>query len=112
MSFTVSNGVLETKRTTLTGNTATEIFKATSRTTVVSVVVAPNSGTPTVTLDVYDGTNAFVIAKTLATTNGNAIFSEPVMLGPGQSIRATSSDASGHLDCHVSYLQPTSAASR
>lgn len=111
MSFNINGGAIVTTRVKLSGNSVTALFAATSRTTILSIIATENNGgTPTLTLDVYDGTNSFALRHAVAMVAGTAaIFSEPFELQAGYSIRATSSDASGHVDCHVSYINPVAA---
>jgi len=114
MSFNINGGSVVTTRVKLTDSTATTIFTAKSRTTVLSVTATENNGgTPNLTIDIYDGTTAYYLRKATAMTAGTAYtYSEPFELPVGWSIRATSSDASGHVDAHVSYINPVAAAGR
>lgn len=111
MSFNINGGAIVTNRVKLTGNTVTTIFAATQRTTILGIIATENNGgTPNLSLEVYDGTNSFYLRKAVAMVAGTAvIFNEPFELQAGYSIRATSSDGSGHVDCHVSYINPVAA---
>lgn len=113
MSFNISGGALVTSRTKLTSNAVATVFTAKSRTIVLSVTCVENSGTtPNLTVEVYDGTTSFYLRKAVVMTAGTAfIFNEPFEVFPGGVIRVTSSDASGHVDAHVSYINPVAAAS-
>lgn len=111
MSFNNDGHVIVTKRTKLTANTVTVIFTAVSRTQGFSITATENNGgTPNLSLEIYDGTNIFYLRKAVAMVAGTpVIYNEPFELQAGYSIRATSSDASGHIDCHVSYTSPVAA---
>lgn len=112
MSFNINGGSIVTTRVKMTSNAATPLFLARSRTTILSIIATENNGgTPNLTLDVFDGTNSYALRHAVAMVAGTAaIFNEPFELPSGWSIRATSSDASGHVDAHVSYINPVAAA--
>lgn len=94
----------------VTGNTATTIVNATN-----NIVVVPwfqvneiNGGTHTLTVDVYDGTNAVYLGDDSGTTwNAKAVtaktsyrFTQGLVIPIGSLLRVTSSDASGYFHVH------------
>jgi hypothetical protein len=94
----------------LTGNTATTIFTATGATWIRSITASDNAaGSPTVTIDKYDGTNARVIKLTAAVP---LIFNEPFLLPLGWLIRMTSSNAGGLIDWSITYDGPSAGKQR
>jgi len=116
MSFNINGGSVVTARVKLTGSTATTIFTAKARTTVLSVTATETGGaTPNLTLEIYDVTNttSYYLRKAVAMVAGTAvIFDEPFELPVGWAIRATSSASGGAVDVHVSYINPVAAAGR
>lgn len=111
MSFNINGGAIVTARSKLTGSTVTAVFTATSRTTILAIICAENNGgTPNLTVEIYTGSVSYYLRKAVAMTAGTAfIFDDPFELPAGWSIRVTSSDASGHVDAHVSYINPVAA---
>lgn len=100
----------------LTGNTATAIYTASEGSTLIRSIIAceTNGATPTLTLEVYDvaNTTSYYLRKALALSAGTPyVFNEPFMLPANWSIRATSSDASGRIDVHVAYEDPSASGS-
>lgn len=116
MSFNINGGAVGTQRTKLTNNTSTELFKARSRTIMLSITMVETAGaTPNLTLGIYDpaSTNYYFLRSAVAMTAGQAfIFNEPFELPSGWSIYSTSSAAGGGVDAHVSYINPVAAAGR
>lgn len=110
MSALDNNGGAITEDGTLTGNSATTIFTATGATWIRSITACDNTtGGPTVTIDKYDGSAAYVIQRAKAVP---LIFNEPFLLPVGWSIRMTSSDASGHIDWSITYDGPSAGKLR
>jgi hypothetical protein len=96
----------------LTGNTATAIFTADSATFIRSIQVCENAGsTPNLTIDIFDGTTAYLKRRALAVTAGTEIlYTNEFMLPQGWSIRLTSSDAAGKFDWSVTHDDAGSAS--
>lgn len=91
----------------LTENTVTTIVDGTDEAWFVHWLQANenNGSTPSLTLDLYDGTTPFylgsagVVYKAKALTAGQSvIFNEGIVVPQGWKLRATSNDASGHID--------------
>lgn len=111
MSYNVT-GVIATKPTKLSDNTATTVLGTSKRTTVLSIVCTEwGNGTPTVTIDLYDGTTTYYLRNALAMTAKQTItFDTEFVLAQNQVLRVTSSDASGEVDVLVNYLNPDATA--
>lgn len=96
----------------LTGNTATAIYTASSATYVRSIVACENTGsaTPTLSIEVYDGSNSYYRRRAVALTAGLEIqYLVPFMLPQGWSVRLTSGDAAGKIDWAITYDDPNAA---
>lgn len=109
--FSVLAGLSEYGK--ITGNSATTIYTADKGTTRVrSIVCCENSGsTPTLTLEINDGTNSYYKRKAVAMTAGTeTIFNEPFYVPQGWTVKITSSDASGKIDWCLTYDAPSRAA--
>jgi hypothetical protein len=98
----------------LTANTATTIFTATGATWIRSITATErNGGTPTLTIDKYDGTTAYHIRRAVAmTAGGQVVYNEPFLLPVGWLIRLTSNDASGNVDWSITYDCPSAGKLR
>lgn len=107
MTYNISGGTVLTKWTALTGNSTTDVLDLGKRVVVLSIIAEGTSGTPTLTLDVNDGTNTYDVRRAAAVPFS---FSEPFALDTNQKLRATSSDASGHIHVAVSYILPSATA--
>ena len=100
----------------LSGTSATTIISATTTTGPLRVeyvrLAEVAAGTPTVILDIYDGSTAYKIRGTLAmVANTPSIDANPILLEPGESLRATASAAN---QVHVTayYTQQVFAQAR
>ena len=98
----------------LTTNTATTIYTATSATWVRSITATERGGgTPTLSIDKYDGTTAYMIRRQLSMTGGTqVVYNEPFLLPPGWLIRMTSGNAGGDIDWSITYDGPPAGKSR
>lgn len=111
--FKIESPVLSDDPTRLTGNTATTVFTAVGRTSIASIICTPTSGTPTCTIEIFSaaGSGIMKLRAAQATTAGTPlIFNEVITLNPGQSIKVTSSSASGDMDVLVTRGVATAAA--
>lgn len=107
------SGALMSERTAVTGNTVTTVYTPVGRTTLVSIVVTPTSGTPSLSLSIYNGTTRSYIRKAVAMTAGTAFtFEVPFVLDPVDVLEVTSSSGTGDMDVVVSVLLPVAAASQ
>jgi hypothetical protein len=94
VSFTIT-GNIQTIATKLTATTVTSLLLATKRTTVVSIIAAEVTGnTPTLSLELYDGTTSYYLRFQAAmTANGIVTIDTPFVLNTGWSLRATARTA-------------------
>lgn len=109
-AFNVEGGLAAEAWGSLTGNTATAIYTAVGNVTIASIIVCPTSGTPNLTIEIYNDSGAKVgtLRKAVATTAGTAVvWNEPFPLPPQYSIRLTSSAAGGDMDYLVVKGVPT-----
>lgn len=110
MSALDNAGGAITEDGTLTGNTATTIFTGTGATWIRSITACDNAaGSPTVTIDKYDGSTAKIIKRVASVP---LVFNEPFLLPVGWSIRMTSSNASGLIDWSITYDGPSAGKLR
>lgn len=94
---------------TLTGNTATVIFTAVGATYIRLITAIDNAAAPTVTIDKYTGSVAYVMRRATAAP---LELDKPFLLPAGWSIRMTSSDAAGKIDWSITYDPPAAARIR
>lgn len=112
----ISNAPLPIK-VRITGNTATTIADATNNTIFVPwFQVNENAGsTASLTVDIYDGTNAVYVGSDGGLTwNAKAVtaktaylFTQGLVIPKGSLLRVTSSDASGYFHVHGVYVNVT-----
>lgn len=111
--FQAPLGIVDSTRTILTGNTATTVLAAdASNSQVVGKVSICNvhSAAVTVDLDVYNGTTARNLLKGYSLAQATLpIELYDIFLAPGESLRATSNNASGLLHVHVLSALPRRA---
>lgn len=108
------NGQPQTEWTKLTGNTATAIFTAAKRTTIVAIAASENAGsTPTLAIWRTNGATDYYLRSTLAVTaRQRVLIDEVLVLDQGDILKAQSSDAAGKFDVTVTYLAPSALANR
>lgn len=113
MSVLVS-GQPQTEWTKITANTATTIFTAQKRTTIVSIAASENNGgTPTLAIWRTKVATDYYLRSTLAVTaRQRVLIDEVLVLDAGDLLKAQSNDASGHFDVTVTYLGPDALANR
>ena len=111
MSFTLTGGSILTQATKLTTTSATALYTASKRTVILSIISVEVAGaTPTLTLDLYDGTTAYRLRTALAmTAKQTFIFNEPFALQSGWSLRATAG-AADQIECFITYMSPDATA--
>ena len=114
MSALDNSGGAITEDGRLTGNTATVIFTATGAAWIRSITATENNGgTPTLSIEKFDGTNTYFLRRAVAMTAGTqVVYNEPFLLPLSWSIRLTSGDAAGHVDWSITYDGPSAAKSR
>ena len=100
-----NNGVLKQAATILSSTSATAIVTATNTTgalTIENIRCAEVAGsTPTLTLDIYDGTTATKIRVRAMTVGEVYADTAPILLEPGWSLRATAGSSN---QVHVTAL--------
>lgn len=108
----VLSGALMTERTVISGNTVTPVYTPTGRTTIASIIVTPTSGTPALSISVYDGTTRMYLREAVTMTTGTAFTWEiPFVIDAIDVLEVTSSAAGGDMDVIVNTLTPVAAAS-
>lgn len=105
MTYTVQGGALLPKRTKLTTTAATTVYDPEkSPALLVSIIAVEHTGgTPTLTLDIYDGTTTYYLQNAVAMTARQRLQID--ILAPlkvGEKLRATASVAN-QIDIHVTY---------
>lgn len=106
MSFTLPVGSIITEKVKLTDNSATTLVEADNgRITILSIeATETQGGTPTLTLDVTDGTTTWFKRNASAMVAKETVAYDSIfVLDNGETLRATSSDASGDIDVFVTY---------
>lgn len=112
--FKIDGPILSDDPVRLTGNTATVVLTAPGVMSIASIICTPTNGTPTLTIEIYNaaGSSIMFLRKAVATTAGMpVIFNEVFTLNPQQTIRVTSSAASGDMDVLVTRGAGVAAAS-
>jgi len=111
MSFTLTGGSILTKSAKLTTTDPTELYAASKRTVILSIIATEISGnTPALTLALFDGTTSYYLRSAFAmTAKQTLIFNEPFALQSGWSLQATAS-AANQVDCLVTYMSPDATA--
>lgn len=109
MSFFVSGQPL-TKFAKLSNNSATVLFTAQKRTTIVSIAAQEtNGGTQTLALwrrDAADATTHSIRSTLAVSARQRVLVDEVITLNQGDTIRGQSGDASGYFDIFITYLAP------
>lgn len=107
-------GARITEFVTLSDDSATTLYAATSGATrIVSIVATENSGsTPDIVVDIFDGTNAYRRFSATLLVGEIAVDDTEFILPQNWSLRATSSDASGLIDVQVTYEEPSAQSRR
>lgn len=95
-------------------DTATTIFTAIGATWIHAITATENNGgTPTLSIEKYDGTNTYYIRRAVAMVAGTQVIYDTGFLLPiGWAIRLTSNDASGHVDWSITYDAPAAGKLR
>lgn len=105
MTYTINVGAMLQKRFKLTTTSATTIYDADkSSALLVSILAVEIAGaTPTLTLDIYDGTNTYYLQNAVAMTAKQRLQVDILVpLKVGEKLRATAS-AANQVDIHVTY---------
>lgn len=102
-------GAILSQNTTISTNGITTVLSLGRLATLASVVVCPTSGTPSLSISIYDGTTRRYLRKAVAMTAGTPyIFETPQGLNRKDVVEVTSSSATGDMDVFVSYLSDAS----
>lgn len=108
MTISVLGAILP-QNTTITNNTVTTVLSLARLATMVSITVTPTSGTPSLSISIYDGTTRRYLRKAVAMTAGTAfVYDTPQGLGRKDVVEVTSSSATGDMDVFVNYLSEAS----
>jgi hypothetical protein len=113
VSYTVNGGVLLPKRVKLTTTSATTLHDADrSGALILSIIAVEIAGaTPTLTLDIYDGTTTYYLQNAVAMTAKQRLLIDLLVpLKVGEKLRATAS-AADQIDVHITY-SPRDATSQ
>lgn len=105
MSYTIQGGTLLPARVKLTSTSATDIVSATnSGLTIVEIIATEIAGgTPSLTLEVYDGTTSYYLQNAKAmTARERIVLSLLLPLKTGEKLRATASSAN-QIDIMATY---------
>jgi hypothetical protein len=105
MTYTVQGGALLPKRVKLTTTSATTLLDPDkSGALLLSIVAVEIAGaTPTLTLDIYDGTTTYYLQNAVAMTAKQRLQIDILVpLKVGEKLRATAS-AADQIDIHVTY---------
>ena len=114
--FQSQNGLAKFAHVILSTTGATAIVTATNATGALTVeyvrLAEVAAATPTVILDIYDGSTAYKIRGTLAMAASTpSIDRDPIILEPGESLRATAS-AGNQVHVTALYTQQVFAQAR
>lgn len=113
MSFVVTGQPL-TEFGKLSDNSATVLFTATKRTSIISIACQEtNGGTQTLALwrrDKADSVSHFIRSTLAVTARQRVLIDEVIVLNAGDTIRGQSGDASGYFDIFIDYLAPDAQA--
>lgn len=110
MSFNITGGALDTYSVKLTTTGATSILPSTiaaKRVVILSITASEITGaTPTLSLELYDGTTSFYIRNARAMgARATETFNEPIIKGQKSLLRATAS-AANQIDMTVTFIAP------
>ena len=110
MNFSITGNIL-TIATKLTVSTPVVLLAATKRTTIVSIIAAEITGnTPTLSIELYDGTTSYYLRYQAAmTANGIVTIDTPFVLNAGWSLRATAGTAN-RINIIVNHLTADATA--
>lgn len=108
------NGQPQTEWTNITANTATTVFTAAKKTTVVSIAASETAGsTPTLAIWRLKAAAVYYLRSALAVTaRQRVLIDEVLVLDQGDTIVVQSNDAAGKFDVTVTYLAPSALANR
>lgn len=111
--FKIDGAIRSDSPVRLTGNTATTVYAASGATSIASIICTPTNGTPSLTIEIYNeaGSSVMFLRKAVAMTAGTPfIFNEAFTINPAETIRVTSSAASGDMDVMVTTAVAVAAA--
>ena len=105
--FSLEGGLITEDAVALTGNTATTVYTATlGATPISSIVVTPTSGTPNLTIGIYNASDTLVgrLRVAVAMTAGTPfIWNEVFVLAANYKIKVTSSSGTGDMEVFVTH---------
>lgn len=110
MTIAISGGLMS-EWTKIADSSATPVFTANRKTLIVSIVVTPTNGTPTLSIARNDGAAIHYRRKGVAMTAGTQYVDDtPFVLDNEDTIEVTSGASGGDMDVCVTYLSPEAAA--
>lgn len=102
-------GAIVPQNTTITANTVTTVLSLGRLATLASITVCPTTGTPSLSVSIYDGTTRRYLRKAVAMTAGTPfVYDTPQALNRKDAVEVTSSSATGDMDVFVNYLSEAS----
>jgi hypothetical protein len=109
MSVFITGSGLITDKFSIADNVATVVLDVDSSVTVVQIkCVERGAMTPTLTVDVHDGTDTYYLRNALAMTAKQEVnIDGPIELANDEALRVTSNHASGLIDVFVTYFSPS-----
>ncbi len=113
MSYTIAGTPISSIPTLLDSTSVTDVFTATKRTTILSVVACNYDASATnYSLEMFDGTNSFPIYGTESVAaHTREIYNEPFVLSSDWKLRATAGNAN-RLNIIVTYAEPDAMVQR
>lgn len=113
MTYTIAGAALSTRPTKLTTTAVTDLFVATKRTTILSVVACEvNGGTVDFSLEMFDGTTSYYFYREKTMNDHDTlIYNEPFVLNNGWKLRASISP-SDEVHVFVTHAEPDATALR
>lgn len=98
-------GAILPQNTTISNNSITTVLSLSRLATMASITVTPTTGTPNLSISIYDGTTRRYLRKAVAMTAGTPfVYDTPQGLGRKDVVEVTSSSATGDMDVFVNYL--------
>ena len=113
MSCTIAGTPISTIPTKLGTTSITDIFEATKRTTILSIVACNyDASATTYSLEMFDGTVSYPIYGTeTVAAHTREVFNEPFVLSSGWKLRATAGNAN-RLNIILTYAEPDAMVQR
>ena len=102
-------GAILSQNTSLSSSAVTTVLQLARLGTMASITVCPTSGTPNLSISIYDGTTRRYLRKAVAMTAGTPYtYDTPQGLNRKDVVEVTSSSSAGDMDVFVNYLSDAS----